>query len=286
MISRIISTCTSKDFLTWKLTSKSLLDYCESKEKILIVPSKDFKLFKRYTPPDFNVVVENDVVSPNILKNKIDSGSYDRFAWFYQQILKIEFLKIGDDGDINLIWDADTVALRNFNCFQDNKIIYRFSNLHHQAYFDTIKFLLGIDKQTDKSFIAQVFPARVEWVRGMISLIEKKYNTDWYFSLLSIRNPSHKLFFSEYETLGNYIYANYYNEISFDIDNKWFREGGSFIDKISNYNYNHLNKKLIDYDYSAIESYDVLNAMNIIERSKYRLLTHMPSVYYRHIKCS
>jgi hypothetical protein len=48
----------------------------------------------------------------------------------------------------------------------------------------------------------------------LISLIEKKYNTEWYFALLSIRNPSHKLFFSEYETLGNYIYANHYNEIT------------------------------------------------------------------------
>ena len=35
------------------------------------------------------------------------------------QILKIEFLKIGDNSDVNLIWDADTVALRNFNCFQN-----------------------------------------------------------------------------------------------------------------------------------------------------------------------
>jgi hypothetical protein len=275
MINKIISTCTRKDILTWKITCHSLVEYCKSREKILIVPRRDFYIFKKSTPSEFDIIIENDILDPDVVKKNIDIGSVDRFGWFYQQILKIEAMKIGGPDDINVIWDADTVALRNFNLIKEEKIYYRHFHHHHEAYFTTIKFLLDINKSYDKSFIAQVFPAKVFWIKNMISEIESKFKMPWYLALLSVREPSHKLFFSEYETMGNYIIARYPEAIAFEEIDAWYRGGGGCIKKISDYNFSFLKSQFPNFDYVAVESYDVLEAMSLIERIKYRLLVRL-----------
>jgi len=246
--------------------------YCNAKERYLIVPHRDFNLFKKKSPSEFNILIENDLLNPNIIKNNIADESRDRYGWFYQQILKIECAKLGSPDDINIIWDADTVALRNFNFVENGKIFYRSFDHHHEAYFDTIKFLLNIEKSYDKSFIAQVFPLKVKWLTAMIFEIEDKFQIPWYLALLSIKNPMHKLFFSEYETIGNYINLRFTESILIKENAPWYRDGGKSIKRMKDYNLNFLKKEYPYCDYVAVESYNVLEAMNFFERLKYRII--------------
>lgn len=257
MISNLISVCCFKDIQVWKTAAPYIIKNIKAKKYTLIVPDSELRIFKKNSPKKYSVISETKIDKTNILeilKQKIPPSEKSQIGWYYQQFIKIIALGIGEDEDFNVIWDADTIPLRRLNFISGEKIEYFVGDEYHPEYFNCIKRCLGLKKLINKSFIAQCFPARAIWIRKFIYSIEKKFNSKWYQVILNNINFNVKNAFSEYETLGTFIYKHYKEDIKFKKDN-WNRFGYSTLGSLDNLtkNTSWLRKK---YAFIAFEKWD------------------------------
>lgn len=234
-IEKVISVCSKKDIEFWRYSSKNILNFIESKTYEVIVPDNEYSMFVEATPASVNVVPESYYSGWRDLawlKCKLPPALNSRAGWYFQQFLKIESIRKSPDTGLHLIWDADTVPLKKL-AFTDNRerIIYR-TGLHkpaiHEPYFDSIRVLLGLERRINDSFIAQCFPTRREWVQNMCHQISLIHNeADWWEVLIEhlSKNPS-GCGFSEYETMGTWIYEKHREEIILK-HGEYFRPGNS-----------------------------------------------------------
>ena len=142
-------------------------------------------------------------------------GFPSRRFWYYQQFLKIAFCvsKLSSNEHV-LIWDADTLPLRNINFIVSHKIQLTISNDEfHQPYFDTIHKLFGENFKTqNKSFISQHLMVNCEHMRQMLNELEKNFSCSWPEAIMSNLNGTSHGLFSEYETYANYVLQTYPNK--------------------------------------------------------------------------
>jgi len=269
-ISKVVSTCLAKDYRVWQVASESILRHTVAYQRILIVPNSEIRLFKKITSSEFDIVAEEHLINPQDIKNSINKKSLPRWKWFYQQFLKIKAISCGDDNDVNIIWDADTVALKDISPFSENKLLYFTSNEYHSEYFRTIRQILNLEKTVSFSFISQIFPTRVKWVRSMIDEIRYLTGRDWIASILEVDTPEHQLYFSEYETLGTYINNYFHDEIISNKPNIWNRFAGLDIINMNNINYSYLSAHQNKFNYVALEYADILESMNFYQKIRYK----------------
>lgn len=217
----LVSTCIARDLTIWQFAAPKILENINSKTYHLVVPAAELDTFRALSPSEFEIVSEEDVLGGrdlNWVRGILPSSLSGRAGWYYQQLLKLEFLRNGEAGKIGLIWDADTIPLRPLEFIDSQgRLIFRYG-VHrpriHEPYFKLIDSLLGIQRQIDESFISQCMPARVEWVQALCREIEWKSGQDWKSTILGFiaGNPS-ACGFSEYETLGTFAYANHRESI-------------------------------------------------------------------------
>ncbi|MCX8506888.1 MAG: DUF6492 family protein, partial [Alphaproteobacteria bacterium] len=173
-----------------------------------------------------------------MLRMVMPPGHENRAGWYLQQLVKISALLQGDDQDVVLIWDADTMPIRPLDFItQDGKLVYYkgsqqvaqpYSLQHIDPYFVTLKKLLGLDKAVDFSFIAQSFPCYVTWAREMIALIEARHGTTWIEAILASTDLTALSGFSEYETLGNFLTVTHKDQMVLS-DRSWEHLGSVYI---------------------------------------------------------
>ena len=234
MINNVISLCTKKDLDTWKISSQFILKNIHSKKYTLIVPEKELHIFKKNTSRQYVIISEDKYIDFKFfLKKYIPENKLKMLGWYFQQFIKIEELSKGKNEHINLIWDADTIPLKNLNFYKDEKINYYKGTEYHKPYFDFIKRTLNLEKKNNFSFIAQSFAAKSDWVCSFLRSIEKKNNQLWYEFFIKNIDFSMPNAFSEYETLGTFFYENYSNKMQI-LDYKWIRNGNSLIGNIKN----------------------------------------------------
>lgn len=140
-------------------------------------------------------------------------GNPKRSGWYFQQFLKMAYAFCCEE-DCYLLWDADTVPLRDIEFIKDDKYILDLKSEYHKPYFTTIKKLIGIDKVLRESFICEHMIIDKDIMKELICLIEKNKNIDgiyfWEKILHSIiRKDIDMNGFSEYETYGSYSLRNY-----------------------------------------------------------------------------
>lgn len=269
----VISVCTIKDIETFSVSSHHIVKNIDAENYRVVVPDGYVEYFKSKISPRFEVV--NEQIYHEIrsyLESKVPKR-YDRFGWYFQQLIKIAELNIGDVSAINLVWDADTVPLKNL-IFEDNgSVLYFCGSENHQPYFDFITKILDLEKQTPYSFIAQSFPARACWVKEFCETLEKKFDKPWFSVIIDNIDFSEASGFSEYETLGTFIHARYPRKISFRPQRKWLRMGNNLIGGIDKLEY-YLPKLLKKYDFISFENWDrkELTIRSILKRLKLRWL--------------
>lgn len=260
MLDLIVSTCIARDIEIWKVAASNILKFIESRQYVVIVPENELQLFRLVTPSQFEVINENSI-SPDLNLNSVEARLHEtikaRKGWYLQQFLKIEYLRRLPEKSFCLIWDADTIPLRELAFTRDDRILYRLGNHRpkiNNDYFSLIKHILSIERNIDESFISQCFPTKALWVKEFCAQIESKFNRIWWHEALAYleRYPSHNGF-SEYESLGTFISQKFKDEIFFQ-RGSYFRPGhllcplGSSEDQFSKFS-THL-------EYIAYDSYD------------------------------
>jgi len=142
------------------------------------------------------------------------NANVNRVGWYFQQFLKLGIAKQDYILDTYLIWDADTIILKPLDFFTaDYKIYYDITDEHHNPYFNSIKKLIGIEKQVDYSFITEHLLFKKEIVLNLIDTFSTPTKKWWFTILDTIDTGNLSLSgFSEYELYGNYVIKNHPNE--------------------------------------------------------------------------
>ena len=147
-IDKVICLCSIKDIHTWLYSSRYIKKYISATSYEVIVPESHYLIFKTLTIEPWIVISENEIspfLNLEYVKKKIPFDNQYRAGWYLQQLLKIQ--AILNDGEINsriLIWDSDTIPLKNLNFFIEDKVIFFTGTEHHIPYFDTIKKIVEI----------------------------------------------------------------------------------------------------------------------------------------------
>lgn len=251
---KVISTCSSKDLEVWRVSSPKIIEKIKSKKYIVIVPQSEISLFQSASPSQYEVVDENKYTKNFLYRlesnEKISKSS---ISWYIQQFLKLSALSEIDEDEIALIWDADTVPLKEIEFEKNGRIIFYKGHEYHKPYFETIKKLLNCGKQNNYSYIAQCIPCKGRWIKSLIEKFEKN-GAQWEQAIINSIDFSQKSSFSEYETLGTFIENNFFDEIQIT-DQRWQRYGNGIIGAPSNLRY--FSKILSTrYDFVSFEAWD------------------------------
>ena len=171
-------------------------------------------------------------------------------GWFFQQFLKLGFAKTKYANEYYLTWDADTLPLSHIKFFDGDHPYFTRKYEYNENYFFTIERILGMQKRTDFSFIAEhmMFNSRI--VRQMLCEIERAFigGNNWYEKVINAGNYESVLpTFSEFETYGTYVMYNYPN-LYYTRQLNTFRCGGY----IQGYNITDTKLKEISFDTDTI----------------------------------
>ena len=255
MINKVISVCTIRDIETFQLTAQLVSKFIHATKYVVVVPHLEVDIFKSKDLGKYTVVSE-DIYSQiaDYLHEKLGKN-HNRFGWYFQQFIKLSELDDGSDNALNLIWDADTIPMKEINFEQNGKVYFFQGREYNKQYFILIKELLNLSKISRGSFIAQNMPCKVSWIKEFKKEIQTKFkNKNWYEEIIKRINVNHGAGFSEYETLGTFLLENYSEDIILS-KAKWYRGGKKLIGGIENLpdNQKWLSKK---YHYVAFEHWD------------------------------
>lgn len=248
-----------KDVETWKTVSRQVLENIAARTYEVVVPAGDVHTFVGVSPAAFEVAPEESYLEGHTLesiRNALPLSVRDRAGWYLQQLVKLTACSRGADDSVNLIWDGDTVPLRRLRFIDDQgRLRFYASREHHLPYFNAIETLLGLARSVDTSFIAQCMPTRARWVRDMIGEIEARASRPWIDAVLACvsgRDPSE---FSEYETLGQFVFQRYPSEAALT-QRPWHRFGNSLVGGIDRLTHHEIDTLATDYDFVSFESWD------------------------------
>ena len=144
MINKLICVCCRKDAETFQIAAKYICEYVNARNYVVLVPLVDYEYFSSLNLQNFKVVSEDKYADiADYLRRKI-KGS--RFGWYFQQFIKMSELDEGLDSDINLIWDADTIPLKELSFVVNGKVSFYQGKEFHLPYFELIKCLINEDK--------------------------------------------------------------------------------------------------------------------------------------------
>ncbi len=198
-------------------------------------------------------------------------------GWYYQQFLKMQYANICRD-KYYMAWDGDTIPCKELVMF-DNETGKPFFDLKHEfhpEYFETLEVILpGYKKLIKKSFISEHMLFRTDIMRRLIRKIESSDNIPgrrfWEKIINSI--PEDKIqssAFSEFETYGTYVVANYPDAYLFR-DWHSFRLGGEFfsVDTISKRDFAWLSKDFYSISFEKGHSVRPDNA-NLFDNPRFQ----------------
>ena len=235
----VILVCKGEDFKHIAIVAENINKFFAADSMYIICPSENIEEHNHLSKQIKNLqfIDENKLLpqqSINFDHYQLPGFPSRRF-WYYQQFLKIAFCasKLPSNTHV-LIWDADTIPLRNIIFFKDDKIQLTTSNDEfHQPYFDTIKKLFGRNFKTqNESFISQHLMVNCEHMGHMLKELEERFNSSWPEAIMSNLCGTSYALFSEYETYANYVLQTYPNK--YDVRQlPWYRKGGYLIDYVS-----------------------------------------------------
>jgi hypothetical protein len=263
-ISRVVSVCEARDIHVWSIASARIIRFISANSYHIICPDSEVGVFMEASAPGWEVMGERNIGGEDCLRlvrQGVCGENLKRVHWLYQQFLKINAIrgsKLGDE-DIMLIWDADTIPLRRLDFVEaiDGRLVYYHGREHHVPYFHTIMRLLGYEREAGISFIAQCMPLRVGWVREMLEDIESRFGVRYEEAVLGLLPGVSGSEFSEYETLGAWVWRHHRDEILIRRRNRWLRSGSRWFGKDLNSIKSGLLFCLLalHYDYVAVEKW-------------------------------
>ena len=140
---------------------------------------------------------------------KTRGGDAKRAGLYFQQFLKMAICQLPDVADYYLIWDADAIMLRPISFFGKNgSVLMSSSGEYHAPYFLTYEAILGRKRSVDFSFICEHMMVKVEYMRELLTVIERSAGeSKWAWNIMDAIRSEHLSYagFSEFETYGNFV---------------------------------------------------------------------------------
>lgn len=232
MIDSVITALTIRDANVFVAGIQYIFKYIKFNKLIISVPDHDYdsiyNLLGHYSRT--HIIKDSSVISYDeiiLIKNVLAQRNLEKYyGWYLQQFIKIRLASNCQRGVVALIWDADTIPLRPINFIgADGSLNYFVGNEFHEPYFMTLKNILGLDKLTTYSFIAQSFPVYADHVKEFTESIGG--NNKWIATILNCLSSGSPHLFSEYETLGNFLLSRYPHKVNF-IFSRWERRGNLY----------------------------------------------------------
>jgi len=252
------SVCCSKDIPTWTVSSKCLLEHVPSKWYSVIVPDDDLVIFQAITDKKINVIPESAFAGnlKSRLKERLPSHLIGRIGWYLQQFVKLGVLRQAISHENYLIWDSDTIALKEVNFFEiSGRVQFYTSHETHEPYFSAIRRLLGLEKLAPFGFIAQCFPCKGLWALEFFDAIEEHTSKHYIDAIIDAIDFSESSGFSEYEALGTFIYSKFQNEVQIK-STRWLRNGTGLIGSPSNISVYPYRNLLDSFDHVTFERWE------------------------------
>ena len=252
----IVSVCHPKHLIAWRAAQERTSRFIPSREHVLVVPDDSAEEFSEATNGSIKVEPESLHIAPyeDRLRYELRRiGEERRYGSYVQQLIKLGALRGRPDGERLLIWDADTVPLRNLEFFMaDGRVRFFAEHRAHEPIFVQVERALGLQKATKRSFIAQCFPIRSEWANAFFAVLEES-GQPWYTRIISSIPFDRGSALSEYELLGTFIADRFGEHIKWTSD-PWLRNGYRFAridgDSVD------LSKVPSDVYFLALEDYD------------------------------
>lgn len=256
----VVSACRLADIGVWERASPRIIRFIESERYLVVVPDEEVPAFREKSPSRYEVVPESDYVPGDReklatrLRGSVNEG---RVGWYLQQLVKLKaILAVHSLNAPALIWDADTLPLRPMSFVGVNGVLgFTTGREYHVPYFRLIDQLLGLRREQEFSFIAQCLPTRTEWLESMCREIETRTSKPWDQSIIDAIDPNETSSFSEYETLGTYVFKKYAGEVAIN-EIPWLRNGLSQFGPLDRLTDSQLDAIGRYCAYVAFESYD------------------------------
>lgn len=251
-------------FLPWvvKYCRKMLQDM----EKIyIVVPSAELKACHKNLRKcmDGVLIIDENNLLPGLsfstVKQIISTLDVPNVpvGWFFQQFLKYAFALSKYAKSYYLTWDADTLPLNKLTFFDEGKPLFTMKKECHANYFLTIKRLLGWDKTTSMSFIAEHMMFNTNVVKELIDSINKSSveGTTWFEKIIRACNFDVDMnAYSEFETYGTF--CQYRHQGMYDFRQLCtFRKAGIIRGRFINENL--LKSLAFDLDIASFEIRDM-----------------------------
>jgi len=249
-------------------------------QKIVIVTAKQAK--ERLPLFDKVEFLDEDKLMKNLTMEQVKrimveiKGTDTRSNWYFQQFLKIAYA-FQCSTDYYLIWDSDTIPLRNIRFWNNinGKEKCLFGEHKHQSAqqpcLDTLNTLFNgkVKRLFNESFIVEHMMINKNIMKELIHDIEMNDRLQgnlFFEKILYAVNKKDIEYgaFSEFETYGNYV-LNFYPDMYAIRKLKAYRQGGMVIEKsqIDNAVLNWIAK---DYDTVSFEELHGYNRIFIYLR--------------------
>lgn len=236
-------------------------------DKIYIITNEPAK-----APVHDKVVVidESDIIGKDsllVLKLALANKFPERFGWYLQQFLKMQFSRTKYCEKDYLIWDADTILLKEISFIVDDKVVFtKGAEKPNKPYFENFSKLTGFSPVFDFSMISQHLYVKRNVMISLLEHIENKNGHEFVSSIMFNLEGHTPSLFSEYETYTNYFASLYPGE--YVVTNRvWFRNAASVVG--FNASISDLNKMFSECDYVALEKFDLYGVQRLKGFFKY-----------------
>lgn len=280
-IKRVVSVCEARDIRVWKVASERIARHIAAESYQLVCPDEQIALFREATHPAWEILGENAFTmdcTVAMIRGRVTGENVHRVNWLFQQFVKINAIArsgLGDD-DVVVIWDADTVPLRDMRFVENatGRLLCYHGTERHLPYFKTIGALLGFGRMAEVSFIAQCLPLKAGWLRELLTEIESRSGKPYAEAVLACLPGESGAEFSEYETIGSWMLCKHPDEVVFRDYNRWIRRGSSIFPRTLNGRVARALFSVLSmrYDFVAIESWKAESALRRLFRSVARRL--------------
>lgn len=253
----IVTACRAADVNVLKVTLAGLIRHVPFRQLHVFTAARNFPALRQALGNDVALIDEDQAI-PGMTLDKLRQLSLPGFpkgaGWYFQQLLKYCFCFSTVEDDHFLIWDADTVPLRDLRFFDDSgRMLLAVSDEDHSPYFETYRQLLGEEPRREHSFISQHIIVQKSILREMLAQIEARFPgpESWAWKIMRNLKGNDTNLFSEYEMYGNYA-KNHYPERVATRRLPWLRNGSLALNRLPTAR--DLERLSNDYAFAAFES--------------------------------
>lgn len=171
---------------------------------------------ENYFPEDKDLSFVDEKIFPFNKKEIAKYAPEGRTGWYYQQFLKLYFLKAVGRRCLNniLIVDADCAFIRKTLFFEKGKPLYNFEIGYHDPYYKILEEVFGFGSQTkNMSGTVHHMLYQRKFMKEILNFVKKKWEKELWKIIMEKADKKTISGFSEQDLYFNYMLKFHKNKI-------------------------------------------------------------------------